>query len=263
MTIVSLRDAEIELARMRLEIDKLKRPTVVAPTVTPKVNTFKQFQPNSLSVTVVSSSSGGSSNIPNTIPPTPVKEVIYDTSSTLAGLPTGLGIEDTGQQYYNSYFKRFWFWDGTGWNYLDAGVPAGGQISTSGFTPTGGLWVACDGNSYNCADNDAVIRSHTASPAQASGGNNPIIQGGAGDTTQHGATAPMLNLSVAIGIGSLSVNSATGTGTALTGTGAIAGGSHSHGLSGSPSVTQQPTINAPTDAIGTGLRISMAWWMRR
>ena len=178
--IVSLRDAEIELARLSSELEKVKRQKVVTQKAVAPLPTGKKFQSNPIAGLGTTTTNTGTSSVstvnyvPNTIPAQTVKEVIYDTSSTLAGLPTGLGTEDTGQLYYNSYFKRYWFWDGAAWNYNDSGIGAGGQCSTSGPAPSGGLWQACDGSTVACALDDATIGNKTASPAQATGGNNPI-----------------------------------------------------------------------------------------
>lgn len=273
--IVSLRDAEIELARLSTELEKLRKQKVTSQKVIAPTTSGKRFQSNPVAGLIgdTSSNTGTSSistvsYVPNTIPSLIVKEVIYDTSSTLAGLPTGLGTEDTGQLYYNSYFKRYWFWDGAAWNYNDSGIGAGGQCSTSGPAPSGGLWQACDGSTVSCALDNATIGNKTASPAQATGGNNPSIQGGAGDTTQHAAVAPTWNATARTETTSLSISSGEGSVTVQSGSGATPGdGSVSSSASPNPHshalTNTNAKINPPTDAAGLGLRISMAWWMRR
>jgi len=229
--IASLRDAEIAVNDLQLKLASVTRKLAISTGASGNGRTF-------------------SNNTPTQYVPTDV----YDTSSTLAHLPTGLSVADTGQRYYNSYFKRWWFWDGANWHYLDSGFGAGAQCSTSSsaVAPEGGLWQACDGSVVSCALDNATIANRTASPAQATGGNNPIIQGGAGDTTQHAATAPTFTgSSITSG-----VDSGGGT-VVLSGVGTtVASHTHTHD-------TNVGVINAPTDAVGTGLRISMAWWMRR
>ena len=228
--IASLRDAEIELNDLKLKLSSVTRKLALS-----------------------TGSSGTGNVLSNSTPPPYIPTDIYDTSSSLAGLPTGLTIANRGQHYYNSYFKRWWNWDGANWHYLDSGIGAGGQVSTSGATaPEGGLWQACDGSTVSCALDNATIGNKVASPAQATGGNNPIIQGGAGDTTQHAATAPTLASS------SVTSGNDSGSGTVvLSGVGTtVAAHTHTHDIT-------LPAINSPTDAVGTGLRISMVWWMRR
>jgi hypothetical protein len=187
-------------------------------------------------------------------PPYPARPwMIEDDSATLVGLPAH---PSPGLLYRNSYFGRVWYWNdaAAAWHYNDAGVGAGGQVSTSGPAPSGGLWQACDGSTVACALDNATIGNLTATPAQATAGNNPTLQGGAGDTTQHAATNPTY-------LGGATVTSGNDSDGGITfadlGSGSTAAiNPHTH------SVTV-PTINAPTDAAGLGLRVSMALWMRR
>ena len=186
--------------------------------------------------------------------------------AALAGLPTGLGTADAGRQYYNTYFGRMWVWTGTVWHYADGGPGAGAQGATSSSAPSGGLWQACDGSSVACALDNATIGTLTASDTRASGGDNPLIQGGTGGgqvakaaptwdaaaktETENAHTHTVSQTGITTVAGATQVDTGSPTG---------AGSAHYHTLTGA-----NAKIKAPSEADGgLGLRVSMAWWMRR
>lgn len=197
--------------------------------------------------------------------------LILDASSTLAGLPSWLTSTDVNAAYRNSHFGRKWEWDGSAWNYADGGVPAGSQISTSGATPQGGLWVACDGGSYTGALNDATLGTVTANDTRVDiHGNNPAIMGGAGGPQQV-ATPATWDASAKTDDENAHTHSVTiaATGTAtlpVAGTDFAQaqtvtsgpGSAHHHVLSDANAL-----LNAPSDTDGgMPLRVSMKWWLR-
>ena len=270
--IASLRDAEIEVRKLQDQINSITKS--VGVNTTSIANSSKAFSvnPASIEVSGQNTSSGGiTSYTPNTTPATPIVP-IYDSSPLLTNLPTGLGTEDTGQTYYNSYFDRWWFWDGLHWHYQDGSFGAGAQCTTSSsFTPPeGGLWQVCDGSTVSCALANATIGTKIASHTEAVGSDNPTIEGGSGSTTiAQVAVAPtwdasakteLTSLSVSLSEGSITVQSGTG---ANPGNGSVSGtvspNPHSHNLNAT-----NAQINPPSEVNGgLSLRISMAWWMRR
>ena len=180
--------------------------------------------------------------------------VVFDTSATLAGLPAGLAASDAGRQYYNTYFGRMWIWTGTVWKYADAGMGAGGQCSTSSSAvpPEGGLWQICDGSVVACALDNATIGNKTATHAEASGGNNPMIEGGTGSTGAAQAAAA----ATFVGGSTTGADSDAGVTFLAAGVGSTAAlKPHTHPI---------PALNVPSEANGgLSLRVSMAWWMRQ
>jgi hypothetical protein len=182
---------------------------------------------------------------------TPVAPItVVDASAVLAGKPAA---PPAGTLYRNTFFQRVWYYDGAAWHYNDGGVGAGAQVSTSGPAPSGGLWQACDGSTVSCALDNCTTANLTASNTAAVGGNNPMIEGGAGGA-QQATTVPTYT-------GGASVTSGTdsGAGTVVqAGAGTtVATHTHTHGVT-------VPAINAPSEANGgLPLRVSCAWWMRR
>jgi hypothetical protein len=190
----------------------------------------------------------------------------YDTSSSLAGKPTAPNAND---RYYNSYFGRWWTYTGSAWVY-DNSIEAGAQVCTSGGAPEGPAtaWQACDGSVVNCALAGCTIGTKTASHFEAVAGNNPAIEGGAGSTgAAQSAAAATLATNAAVGVGTLGTGSDSGAGITFlaAGVGSTAAESpHTHSITGTPAVTQQPVLNVPNEANGgLGLRISANWFMRR
>jgi len=145
MMIASLRDAEIYINKLLTQVDSLDRSINVVNVASTQLK--KAFEANL-------TSTGGKEFTKNVLPlPPDIPVAIYDSSTSLANLPTGLTTASQGQEYYNSYFGRWWFWDGANWHYKDSGVGAGGQVTTSdsAIPPSGGLWQACDGSTVSCA----------------------------------------------------------------------------------------------------------------
>ena len=197
---------------------------------------------------IFSSAGAGAQVSGGGVVPAPTNRTVFDSSATLANLPVGLGAADAGTIYRNTFFQRNWIWDGSAWHYNDGGVGAGGQVSTSGSAPSGGLWTACDGVAVTCALDNATTASLTPSNTAAVGADNPMIEGGAG-AAQQAATAPT---------GTASTGNDSGAGTVVqSGTGAtVATHTHTH--------TASVAINAPSEANGgLPLRVSMKFWMRR
>ncbi len=243
----------------------------VGPTLYQRVGNTNRALTGGGGVAPVPTHALGSSNAPATST-TPGVITIEDSSSSLAGKPAA---PTPGMFYHNSFFDRLWIYDGANWHGYNWSIGAGAQVSTSGPAPSGGLWQACDGSTVVCALENCTTGNLTATPAQATGGNNPTLQGGAGDTSQHAAVAPTWDAAAKTDTQSLSISVSTGlsvtTGTALTGVGTTVVTAVSDSPSGSASPNPHShtlsnanaKINPPTDAAGLGLRVSMALWMRR
>lgn len=160
---------------------------------------------------------------------------MVSTSSTLADAPVDLTAHDEGFLFRSKYFFRRWAWDAVGlaWHYADAGVPAGGQIATSGASPQGGLWQACDGSVVACGLDNATAGNLTATHTEAVSGNNPAIEGGAGSTA-YAQIANVISPFEEYTVG--------------------------------PGATTNVVVSLFPPSEGSGglpLRVSMAWWMRR
>ena len=180
--------------------------------------------------------------------------IVFDNSSSLAGKPAGLGTGDAGKQYYNSYFGRMWVWTGTVWKYADGGIGAGGHVLTVGPAPEGGLWQAADGSTVACALDNCTIGSLGALDTRASGGDNPVLRGGAGGSPSP-ATAATYVGGPSISTGNDSDAGVTFLAAGVGSTAALNPHTHPIGL---------PALNAPSTAHG-GLEfgVSCAVWMRR
>lgn len=188
--------------------------------------------------------------------------VMQSSSSTLADLPVDLGANDSGFEFRSSVFYRKWTWDGAAWHYSDGGVGAGSQVSTSGPAPSGGLWQVCDGSTVACALDNATVGNLTASDTRASGGDNPMLQGGAGSggAAPTAASKPTLSADATI---TVAADTDAGVNIATAGATLVALNPHIHtALLKQADFTA--AITTPTEAHGgLPLRVSMACYMRR
>jgi hypothetical protein len=167
--------------------------------------------------------------------------IVTSASTTLSDVPPGLGAGDAGLIYENTFFARSWKWNGSAWHYADSGIGAGGQVSTSGPAPSGGLWTPCNGVAVLSALDNATTAMLTPSNTAAVGADNPMIEGGAGGAQQV-ATVSVTGNDTDAGITFL-----------VAGVGSTAAiNPHVH------------PIAAPSEAAGgLALRVSLAHWMRR
>jgi hypothetical protein len=102
--------------------------------------------------------------------PANVKTWVYYNGiwqDTLANIPGGLGVNDTGLPFRASDYLHTWLWTGTAWSLLaasQAGLQAGLQpgstlFSASGppFGGSGQLWHLCDGSTQNVSQENATV----------------------------------------------------------------------------------------------------------